>query len=135
MKKTKSTEDELLDDEITRIQAIEDGPRRVKKWNFRPVTGLTISWMQRNGIIGDANKDAMFRAAAFAFIHSSPIEEVREVVNYKDDFMTAVDNWIEENAPHHEDIMPVADEMNLAFDRYSKSTTAAKGGKGSGLGN
>lgn len=133
MKKPKNKE-LIKDDELTRIEAMEDGERTVKDWTFRPITALTISWLQRNGIT-EGDRDMVYRACAFAFIHSAPLADVRAVVNHKDDFTEAVDDWIAENITHHNEVVPIAEAMNKAFERYSKSTTFNAGGSGSGSGN
>jgi hypothetical protein len=130
MKKNKDN-DLLTDDEIIRVQAFEDGNKKVSKWELRPITALSVSWMQRNNVFND-DKDMIWKAGAFAFLHSAPFEEIRGCVKTKDDFIDAVDCWIEENVVHHSEIEGIIFEMNHAFSIYTTShSTQSKAQKGS----
>lgn len=125
-------EDLLTDDEITREQAMADGPTRVCGIDLKPITALTVSWMQRNDIFSE-NMDLIWKSAAFAFIHSEPTSKIRAVVNNRSAFIEAVDSWIEKHIVHHDEITAVSDAMNLAFQRYKSSSS--EGTKGSAAGN
>ena len=130
MKKTQNT-DLVKDDEILRIQAMEDGPKIVNGRTLRPITALTISWMQRNEVFS-GNMDLIWKSAAFAYLHSEPYSAIRSVVNDKDLFVNAVDSWIEKNMIHHLEISAMTDAMNSAFELYNASATESKAGSGSG---
>ena len=127
MKKNKQTSEMIKDDEVARFQGIEDGKKKLHKWIFRPITALTISWIQRNHIFAEEH-DLIFKSAAFAFLHTAPYSEIRKVVNNKSAFVDAVDMWIEKNISHHDEISVIATEMNEAFDRYSSSVFISKSG-------
>lgn len=129
MKKNKDN-DLVKDDEILRIQAMEDGPKKVNGRILRPITALTISWMQRNEIFS-GNMDLVWKAAAFAFLHSEPTSTIRSVVNDRDTFVNAVDSWIEKNMAHHLEVGSMSDAMNSAFELYNASATESKAGSGS----
>ena len=130
MKKNKDNELQK-DDEILRIQAMEDGPKIVNGRTLRPITALTISWMQRNEVFS-GNMDLIWKSAAFAYLHSEPYSAIRSVVNDKESFVNAVDSWIEKNMIHHLEISAMTDAMNAAFELYNASATESKAGTGSG---
>ena len=130
MKKNKDN-DLQKDDEILRIQAMEDGPKIVNGRTLRPITALTISWMQRNEVFS-GNMDLIWKSAAFAYLHSEPYSAIRSVVNDKESFVNAVDSWIEKNMIHHLEISAMTDAMNAAFELYNASATESKAGSGSG---
>ena len=130
MKKTQNT-DLVKDDEILRIQAMEDGPKKVNGRILRPITALTISWMQRNEVFS-GDMDPVWKAAAFTFLHSEPMSTIRGVVNDRATFINAVDSWIENNMIHHLEISAMTDAMNAAFELYNASATESKAGSGSG---
>ena len=102
MKKNKDNDLEK-DDEIIRIQAMEDGPKIVNGRILRPITALTISWMQRNEVFS-GTMDLVWKSAAFAYLHSEPYSAIRSVVNDRSAFINAVDSWIENNMIHHLEI-------------------------------
>jgi hypothetical protein len=129
MKKTKQHIDPefVKDDELIRIQAIEDGEKKVGNWTFRPMTALTVSWMQRNNVFGE-NRDMIWKAGAFAFLHSETFAKIREVVNDTDEFTDAVDCWIEENITGGPAmIAKLSKAMNDAFEYYMAADTISTG--------
>ena len=130
MKKNKDNELEK-DDEILRTQAMEDGPKIVNGRILRPITALTISWMQRNEVFS-GNMDLVWKSAAFAYLHSEPYSSIRSVVNDRGAFINAVDSWIENNMIHHLEISAMTDAMNADFELYNASATESKAGSGSG---
>ena len=129
MKKNKDNELQK-DDEILRIQAMEDGPKIVNGRTMRPITALTISWMQRNEVFS-GNMDLIWKSAAFAYLHSEPYSAIRSVVNDRETFVNAVDSWIEKNMAHHLEVGSMSDAMNSAFELYNASATESKAGSGS----
>jgi hypothetical protein len=134
MKKTKNNE-LIKDDEILREEAMTDGPAKILDGlELRPITALTVSWMQRNEIFGDS-KDMIWKSAAFAYLHSAPFSAIRQVVNDKSEFMNAVDIWIEKNLSHHLQTTELATAMNAAFTRYMAAASEVLNSKGSAPGN
>ena len=135
MKKTKQNE-LVKDDEILRIEGATEGKRNLHKWEFRPITALTVSWMQRNDIFGD-KFDLIWKSAAYAFLHSAPFVKIQPVVNNRELFSDAVDIWIAENLTHHNEIAMISEDMNEAFKRYSSAlfTSGAGASEGFGSGN
>ena len=106
------------------------------KLTLRPMTALSLSWMQRNNVFDDASGDLMRVPSAFAYLHTAPKIEIRSVVNDKEKFSSAVDDWIEETIQHHTQLEPIAVEMNTSFETYMAAQS--KGGgpyKGDGAKN
>ena len=133
--KNKNTDMELeKDDEILREESMTDGVKKVMGLEMRPITALSVSWMQRNEIFSDT-KDMIWKTAAFAFLHSAPYPTIRESVNDKSAFVDAVDAWIEKNLNHHLQSAELAAEMNEAFTRYMAAASEIVGSKGSASGN
>jgi hypothetical protein len=126
--KTKNTDtDELTtDDEILRIQGMEDGPKQVAGRELRPISALTLSWMQRNKFF-EQGRDLIWKCAAFMFLHSEAIPKIRSVVNDKDAFMVAVDTWIEKNILHRDDVQTLSKAMDEAFELYMSASTHSQG--------
>tara|TARA_R110000868_G_scaffold121712_1_gene322791 strand:- start:601 stop:999 length:399 start_codon:yes stop_codon:yes gene_type:complete len=132
MKKTKNNELEK-DDEILRIQAMEDGEKLILGKKMRPVSALSVSWMQRNNVFAET-RDLIWKASAFAYLHCEDFSKIRAVINNQSSFTDAVDVWIEKNVVHHFEINAIADAMNKAFQVYM-SSASSKEGTGSGSGN
>lgn len=134
MKKIKNTE-LLKDDEILREESMCDGRIQILgDLEMRPITALTVSWMQRNEIFAES-KDMIWKSSAFAYLHSEPLVAIRMIVNEKADFIQAVDVWIEKNLRHHLQATELATAMNTAFSRYMASASEILGSKGSASGN
>jgi hypothetical protein len=134
MKKKPANIELAKDDEILREEGMADGPMKISGIELRPITALSVSWMQRNEVFSDA-KDLIWKTCAFAFLHSAPKAEIRAVVNDKESFAEAVDEWIDENISHHLQTGEIASGMNAAFQRYSSSASEVLGAKGSASGN
>jgi hypothetical protein len=134
--KKKTADIELVkDDEILREEAMCDGPAKIlDNLELRPITALSVSWMQRNEIFSDS-KDMIWKSAAFAFLHSAPRAKVRSVVNDRESFTQAVDEWIDENIQHHLQTTELATAMNEAFTRYMAAASEIVGSKGAAPGN
>ena len=131
----KKQNDELVkDDEILREEAMTDGNKLVAGREYRPVTALTVSWMQRNDVFND-KKDMIWRASAFAFLHSEPLPAIRAVVNDREDFSNAVDSWIDKNITHHLSVVEMSKAMNRAFDLYMSAASKLATPKASAPGN
>lgn len=133
MKKTKNIE-LIKDDEILREEGMCDGPLIFGGIELRPITALTISWMQRNEVFSE-KRDTIWKSAAFAFLHSAPLMEIRSVVNEPWMFSDAVDSWIEKNISHHSETTKIAEVMNKAFSRYMAAASEILDSKGSASGN
>jgi hypothetical protein len=118
--------DELkTDDAILREIGMTEGPRKVSRFKLRPVTALSLSWMQRNNLFDDECGDKLMKTAAFAFLHCEDKSKIRSVVNDRLPFLGAVDEWMDENIKHHSELEPVSQEMTDALDRYMASVTTA----------
>ena len=125
--------DTMTDDEIREV-GFSDGNKNVGKHTLRPITALSMSWMYRNNVFSDEDRDILQRTAAFAYLHAADRDDIRSVVNSKDKFWSAVDDWIEANIEHHTDLEPYSSTMNEALQTYmaAKSEPIAKGGKAKG---
>lgn len=121
-----NTDNELItDDDLLREQAMCDGPKQVSKFTLRPVTAVSLSWMQRTRVFDDEQGDVMQKTACFAYLHTADKAEIRSVVNNLDKFLARVDLWIEENIVNHKELNPVSDEMMQAINRYLAAGTNA----------
>jgi hypothetical protein len=119
----------IKDDDLLREEGMADGAMTIlDNIELRPITALSVSWMQRNEIFNET-KDMIWKSAAFAFLHSAPFTAIRQVVNDRSAFIDAVDVWIERNLTHHAQATNVANIMNQAFTRYmaAASETSATG--------
>ncbi len=134
MKKKPANIELVKDDEILREEGMADGPAKIAGIELRPITALSVSWMQRNDVFSDT-KDLIWKTCAYAYLHSAPKSDIRAVVNDKAAFAEAVDEWIDENISHHFQTGEIATGMNAAFQRYSASASEILGAKGSGSGN
>jgi hypothetical protein len=134
MKRKNQNIELVKDDEILREEGMADGPMKISGIELRPITALSVSWMQRNEVFSDA-KDLIWKTCAFAFLNSAPKAEIRAVVNDKAAFAEAVDEWIDENISHHLQTGEIASGMNAAFQRYSASASELLNSKGSASGN
>jgi hypothetical protein len=134
MKKKTENIELMKDDEVLREEGLTDGPTKVAGIEMRPITALSVSWMQRNEVFSDT-KDLIWKTCAYAYLHSAPKAEIRAVVNDKTAFADAVDEWIDENISHHLQTGEIATSMNAAFQRYSSSASEILGAKGSAPGN
>lgn len=124
-KTAKPIEDDLkTDDEALRDQGMTDGTKAMPslKLKLRPLTALSLSWMQRNGLFDDG--DMVQKTAAFSYLHSADKTDIRAVVNDKAKFLDAVDEWIDENIQHHRQLEPIAEEMNKALMQYMAAVSS-----------
>lgn len=113
------------DDEILRMDGMADGPKKVSGFNLRPVTALSLSWMQRNNLFEDDFGDMLLKTAAFAYLHTADKVSIRGVVNNREKFLGAVDEWMDDNVRHHSELEPVSQEMTDALDRYMATATSS----------
>jgi hypothetical protein len=134
MKRKNQNMELVKDDEILREEGMAEGPIEIAGIELRPITALSVSWMQRNEVFSDT-KDLIWKTCAYAYLHSAPKPEIRAVVNDKIAFTDAVDEWIDENISHHLQTGEIATGMNAAFQRYASSASEVLGSKGSGSGN
>jgi len=115
----------MTDDEALRMHGMTDGPKQVSRFKLRPVTALSLSWMQRNNLFDDTFGDMLMKTAAFAFLHSEDKAKIRSVVNDRLPFLGAVDEWMDENIKYHSELEPVSQEMTESLDRYMAAITLA----------
>ena len=115
----------MTDDEAMRIAGITEGPIKKAGFTLQPLSALTLSWLQRNRIFDDDSGDMIQKTAAYVFVHSAPKSEVRAVVNDRNEFLDAVDSWIEKHINHHTELEPLSAEMNKAMEAYLAATTTA----------
>ena len=120
------------DDEILREQGMTSGESLAGRWTLRPTAATEVSWMQRNKVM-EPIMDILWRAAAFASIHSELKPKVRAVVNDRSDFVEAVDKWMESNNPNASEIKTLAAAMNDRIEEwFSSSSELAESGPTSG---
>lgn len=119
------------DDEILRENGMTSGVNNVARWTLSPTTATQVSWMQRNKVM-EPVMDILWRACAFAFLHGDKAK-VREVVNDHDDFVNAVDSWMDKNNPTADEIRDLAAAMNSRVEEwFSSSSEVAESGPSSG---
>jgi hypothetical protein len=122
----KNTKNQYIkDDEALREQGFTEGPKLVTKFELRPVTALSLSWLQRNKVFDGDFGDNMQKAAAYAFLHHADKAKIRGVVNDRREFLEAVDDWIEDNIAHHSELVPISAAMAEALETYMAATTTA----------
>lgn len=115
----------MTDDEALRMQGVTEGPKKIGKITLRPMTALSLSWLQRNRIFDDETGDTMSKTAAFVFLHSEPKDAIRSVVNDRNAFLDAVDEWIDRTVTHHNELEPYSEAMNDAMEQYLASASSA----------
>lgn len=115
-KKAKTDLDEMTDDEALRERAMTNEGSILDSLNIRPMTVTTISQMRRNGFFDVT--DEMQQTSIFGFVHSADKQSVRSVVNNKDEFLSAVDDWMEMNFTHHKQMEPLTKVMSEALEEY-----------------
>jgi len=114
----------MTDEEALREQGMTQGDKKISGITIRPMTALSLSWLQRNDVFGDTG-DSMQKTAAFVYLHSEPREVIRAVVNDRAAFLDAVDDWIEANFPHHTQLSPYSDLMSEAMNAYLAASSSA----------
>jgi len=120
------------DDEVLRERGMTSGEAKAGRWNLRVTAATEVSWMQRNKVM-EPVMDILWRAAAFAFIHSENKAAVRECINDPDGFVAAVDTWMDQHNPTAEDIKILSAAMNDRIQEwFSSSSEIAQGGPSSG---
>jgi hypothetical protein len=121
----KSTNTETLetDDEILREQAMRDGAKRVGKFKLRPCVPGTISIIRSNLL---EKRDEFWFVAAFAFVHTAPIEDVLAVDSDPEEFNRAVRRWQLENIADLDDQNELSKLVSAAWDRVNAAETKAK---------
>lgn len=115
--------DYQTDDEAIREIGFTDGPQKALGLTFRPVTALSLSWMQRNKVFADDFGDMLQKTAAYAYLHSADKIDIRGVVNDRLKFLEAVDEWMDSHVKHHTELEPVAKMMNDALEGYMAAIT------------
>jgi hypothetical protein len=121
----KSTTNETLetDDEILREQAMRDGTKRVGKFKLRPCVPGTISIIRSNLL---EKRDEFWFVAAFAFVHTAPIEDILAVDSDPEEFNRAVRRWQLENIADLDDQNELSKLVSSAWDRVNAAETKAK---------
>jgi hypothetical protein len=125
MKKKPENIELMKDDEVLREEGMTDGPKAIGNVTLRPITAASMSYMQRNHVFIE-ERDVLQKTAGFVFIHSSPKDELRAVVNDRSAFWNAVDDWLEENINHHSELEIYSSPMEEAFKVYNASKSIAK---------
>ena len=116
---------ELTDDEALRHDGMTDGKKKKGKFVLRPMTGLSLSWLQRNHVFDDDFGDPTSKTAAFVYLHSEDKETIRSVVNNKAEFLNAVDDWIEKHVPYHTGLNQYVEVMNDSMNTYLAASSTA----------
>lgn len=120
------TSEELqTDDEALREIGFTSRPSITAGIKMRPMTALSLSWMQRNRLFDEDGGDLLLKTAAFAFLHSETKEQIQSVVNDRAAFRNSVDDWIEKHIGFHTELEPLSDMMNAAMEAYMASSTKA----------
>jgi len=114
----------MTDDEALREQGMTQGDKKISGITIRPMTALSLSWLQRNDVFGDSG-DSMQKTAAFVYLHSEPREVIRAVVNDRAAFLNAIDDWIESNFSYHSQLSPYSDLMTEAMNAYLAASSSA----------
>ena len=122
MKKTKDTQDLETDDEALREAAFRDGVKK-SKWKLRPCVPGTISIIRSNTL---EKRDELWFIAAFAFVHSAPLEDVLAVDSDPQEFNKAVRRWQIENIADLDEQNALSQLVTAAWDKVNASETRAQ---------
>ena len=122
-KQTQPDPDLLTDDEALREQAMRDGTKRKGKFKLRPCVPGTISIIRSNLL---EKRDEFWFVAAFAFVHSAPLEDVLAVDSDPEEFNKAVRRWQLENIADLDDQNELSKLVSAAWDRVNAAETKAK---------
>jgi hypothetical protein len=122
-KQTQPDPDLLTDDEALREAAMRDGTKRVGKFKLRPCVPGTISIIRSNLL---EKRDEFWFVAAFAFVHTAPIEDVLAVDSDPEEFNRAVRRWQLENIADLDDQNELSKLVSAAWDRVNAAETKAK---------
>ena len=122
MKKTKETQDLETDDEALREAAFRDGVKK-SKWKLRPCVPGTISIIRSNKL---EKRDELWFIAAFAFVHSAPLEDVLAVDSDPQEFNKAVRRWQIENIADLDEQNALSALVTAAWDKVNAAETRAK---------
>ena len=126
MKKQKpDTEDTdlLNDDEALREAGMREGTRTAGKWKLRPCVPGTISIIRSNML---EKRDEFWFVAAFAFVHTAPLDEVLAVDSDPVAFNKAVRKWQIENIADLEEQNELSRLVSSAWDKVNASETRAQ---------
>jgi hypothetical protein len=122
-KNDKSNDTLETDDEALREAAMRDGTKRVGKFKLRPCVPGTISIIRSNLL---EKRDEFWFVAAFAFVHTAPIEDVLAVDSDPEEFNKAVRRWQLENIADLDDQNELSKLVSAAWDRVNAAETKAK---------
>jgi hypothetical protein len=122
MKKTKETQDLETDDEALREAGFRDGVKN-NKWKLRPCVPGTISIIRSNTL---EKRDELWFIAAFAFVHSAPLEAVLAVDSDPQEFNKAVRRWQIENIADLDEQNALSALVTAAWDKVNAAETRAK---------
>lgn len=120
---TTTDTDLLTDDEALREAAMRDGTKRVGKFKLRPCVPGTISIIRSNLL---EKRDEFWFVAAFAFVHSAPLEDILAVDSDPEEFNKAVRRWQLENIADLDDQNELSKLVSAAWDRVNAAETKAK---------
>jgi len=120
---TTTDTDLLTDDEVLREQAMRDGVKRKGKFKLRPCVPGTISIIRSNLL---EKRDEFWFVAAFAFVHTAPLEDVLAVDSDPEEFNRAVRRWQLENIADLDDQNELSKLVSAAWDRVNAAETKAK---------
>lgn len=132
MSKAKNNELER-DDEVLRNRGMVSGTLKAGRWSLRPTTATEVSWMQRNHVLEDSGMDILWKTCAFTYLHHADKPEIRACVNDREEFIEAVDRWMDSNNPKSDDIKTLAAAMNSRVaEWFSSSSELTESGPASG---
>ena len=121
----KKENDLMTDDDAMRDAGMTAGPKRRSNFVLRPMTAMSLSWLQRNRVFDDEVGDKLQKTAAYVYLHTEPKEEIRAVVCNQADFMDAVDRWMDKHITYHSELEPLSEEMSEAMNIYLAANTKA----------
>jgi hypothetical protein len=123
MKKTKENQDLETDDEALREAGMTTGPVKLAGMTLRPVSILSMSWINRRGLFSEDFSEPVQQVSAFVYLHAAPEDEILDVVNDHSAFMRAVDKWMPQHFSHHEELFPFSSSMEKSINEYRAART------------
>jgi hypothetical protein len=115
--------DLLTDDEALREAGMRSGPRKLKKWKFRACVPGTVSIIRSNML---DNRDSAWYVAAYAFVHTAPLEDVIALDGDRAAFNRAVRKWQFDNLATKQEEEELSAIVSAEYELVNASETKAQ---------
>lgn len=123
MKKTTDSTELETDDEALREAGMRSGPRKLGKWKFRPCVPGTVSIIRSNML---ENRDSAWFVAAYAFVHTAPLDDVLALDGDRAAFNRAVRRWQFDNLTTKQEEEDLSAIVSAEYELVNAAETKAK---------